>query len=135
MPPEQPDDALTAVTRRPPQHTSMNKTLAVLLGFAGALAPVITGYFAYRQAKLEAKADSVSVRGEAAVGYRTLADPMELLLAFSKSHETRIQTLEAEIRECALRESIPVAPQPAAPAPSLLRPLPRTLGEAAALAK
>jgi hypothetical protein len=134
MPPEQPDDALTYVTRRP-QPTSTNKTLAILLGFAGALAPAITGYFAYRQAKIEAAAETKAVRSEASVGYRTLADPVELLTAFSKSHETRIQTLEAEIRECALRQSINEPPVVQPPPPSLLRALPKTLGEANALAQ
>lgn len=135
MPPEQPDDALTAVTRRqPPVHTATNKTLAVLVGLVGAVVPAVTGYFAYRQAKLEAAADTKAVRGEASVGYRTLADPVELLTAFSKSHEARIETLEAEIRECALRQSVSEPPSAQPPTPPL-RPLPRTLDEAAALAK
>ena len=129
-----PDDALTAVARRP-APTGMNKTLAFLLGFVGALAPAATGYFAYWQARVEAGVDNRRVHDEAAAGYRTLADPLGLATTLLKAHEERIAQLEADVRECQDKTSL--APVPALTSPGLaplvrLRPLPPTLSEAAA---
>ena len=114
----------------------MSKTLAFLLGFVGAVAPVATGYFAYRQAKAEAGVETRSVHDEAAAGYRTLADPLGLATTLLRAHEERIARLEIEMRECQ-EKSTSATPVEPPPSPGLtplvrLRPLPPTLGEAAA---
>src|SRR5580704_3531152 len=127
------DDAedVTAVARR---HSATNKTLAVLLGFATAVCPAAAGYFAYRQAQIEGAARSAENHREAAIGYRTLADPVGLLVPLVQAHEKRITTLELEVREC--EESGSFAPPPAASVITPpVKPLPKTLGEAAAAAK
>lgn len=119
----------------------INKTLATMLGIAIAVCPAVAGYYAYRQAKIQSGTETKAVRGEAAIGYRTLADPIELLTTLSHSNEVRITALEAAVRDCTAKQSI--ATPPAAPALKLvpldsirlLRPLPKTLGEAAALAQ
>lgn len=129
---------VTAVMRR---HSRTNKTLAFLLGFAGCVAPCVTGYFAYRQAKAESGVATRGVHNEAAVGYSTLAEPLELALALGKSCDARVTALELQVRELKSRQSLPVSMSAStAMAPSLglvpldramlLRPLPRTLGEA-----
>lgn len=128
---------VTEVMRR---H-GVSKGLSALIGLLIAASSAAASYFAYRQAKIEAGVETRGVRGEAAVGYRTLADPVELMLTLTKAHETRIAALEVAVKECSTK--VPMMPALVAPAPTglvplsslLLRPLPRTLGEATALAK
>jgi hypothetical protein len=129
---------VTAVMRR---H-STSKLLSTLIGLIIALCSAAGSYYAYRQAKLEARTESSNVRGEAAVGYRTLADPVELAVALVKTHDARIQALEVQMRELKTRQSIPIetiAPPSLGLVPldraKLFRPLPKTLGEANAMAK
>ena len=126
---------VTAVMAR---HSRTNKTLAVFLGLATAVCPAVAGYFAYRQAKVEGTARSAENHREAAIGYRTLADPVELMTTLVQAHEKRIATLEVEVRECETHASF--SPPPSLTPPALtplvrLKPLPRTLGDAAAAAK
>jgi hypothetical protein len=118
-----------------------NKTLSLFIGFAIALCSASGSYFAYRQAKVEAKAETSGVRHEAAVGYSTLADPVTLALELGKSCDARVTALEMQVRELKSRQSLPVTVStPMAPSLGLVpldrarlyRPLPRTLGEAAA---
>lgn len=129
---------VTAVMHR---H-SATKTLSTLIGLVIALCSAAGSYYAYWQAKIEAFTESKNVRGEAAVGYRTLADPVELALELGKTCDARVTVLETQVRELKLRQSLPVAP-PMAPSLGLVpldrmklfKPLPKTLGEANAMAK
>lgn len=137
------EEDVTEVIQRH-RAVGVNKTLATLLGLAMAVCPAVAGYYAYRRAKIEGSTETKAVRGEAAIGYRTLADPIELLTTLSHSNEVRITALEAAVRDCTAKQSL--TPPPVASAASalklvpldsirLLRPLPKTLGEAAALAQ
>jgi len=131
---------VTAVLKRKAEISRMNKTLAVLLGLATAVCPAAASYYAYRQAKIESTAKTDENHREAAIGYRTLADPVEMTLTLYKAQDARIATLETEMRECQAKQSL-VPPPPPSPALvpldtlRLLKPLPKTLGEAAALAR
>jgi hypothetical protein len=128
---------VTAVMRR---HAA-NKATSTLIGLGIALCSAAGSYFAYRQAKIEAHADTTKVRSDAAVGYRTLADPVAMVLELYKTLDARVATIETQVRECQVKQT-PLAPAP--PAPSglvpidslqLLHPLPKTLGEATAAAQ
>jgi len=135
---------VTAVTRR---HSGTNKLLATLLGLSTAICPAVAGYYAYREARIEREGENRGIRHEADVGYRTLATPLELALALGKSCDARVTALEAQVRELRARQSMSsalsassVSSGSTAMAPSLglvpldramlMRPLPRTLGEA-----
>lgn len=138
----EPVEDVTEVIRRH-QASGMNKTLAFLLGLLSVTAPAVAGYYSYRKAKIESALQTKTVHDEASVGYRTLADPIELMTVLARSNETRLTALEAAVRDCTARQSLAApAPPPAAalklvPLDSvrLLRPLPKTLGEATALAQ
>ena len=120
-----------------------NKTLSLFIGFGIAMCSAAGSFFAYRQAKVEAAAETSGVRREAAAGYSTLADPVTLALELGKSCDARVTALEIQVRELKARQSLPVSSTPMAPSLGLVpldrarlyRPLPRTLGEAAAQAR
>lgn len=129
---------VTAVMRR---H-AVNKATSTLIGLGIALCSAAGSYYAYRQAKIESTADTTKVRGEAAIGYRTLADPVAMVLELYKTHDARLAALETEMRECQAKQSLFAPPAPTPPAGlvpidslKLLHPLPKTLGEATADAR
>lgn len=131
---DEPED--TAVTRR---HSSTNKLLATLLGLSTAVCPAAAAYYAYREARVERESATRDTRHEAAVGYSTLATPLELALALGKSCDARVGALEMRVRDLEAKQSLPAAVStPMAPslglAPldraMLVRPLPRTLSDA-----
>lgn len=131
---------VTEVIRR---HRS-NKLISMVIGLGIAVCSTGGSYFAYRKAKEEARAATVGVQREAAAGYSTLINPVTLMLELGKSCDERITAVEAQVRELKSRQSLSavgsIISTPAAPSLGLVpldrarlyRPLPRTLGEAAA---
>lgn len=129
-------DDVTAVMRR---HAA-NKATSTLIGLGIALCSAAGSYYAYRQAKVEGEVRTTESRREAAIGYRTLADPVAMVLELYKTHDVRLAALEVGLRECQAKQSFapPVAPMPTlVPLDTLrlLKPLPKTLGEATAEAR
>lgn len=118
-----------------------NKAMSTLIGLGIAVCSAAGSYYAYRQAKVEGEARTSESRREAAIGYRTLADPVAMMLELYKTHDARLAALETEMRECQTRQSL--MPTPSAETPTfvplntlqLLHPLPKTLGEATAAAR
>ncbi|HEV3059758.1 MAG TPA: hypothetical protein VGY48_16015 [Vicinamibacterales bacterium] len=131
-----PDDALTAVTRRP-QPSGATKTVSTLIGLGIALCSAGGSYFAYRQAKVEAGAETHTVRATADIGYQTSTQAITLLQAAVREHDAEIAWLKLVCKPEAERMSSP-EPVPPPPAPSLVplqraqlfRALPRTLDAA-----
>ena len=132
---------VTEVVRRH-QHSGMNKTLAVLLGLVGVIAPCVTGYFALRQARVEAADKARDVRVTADIGYQTSTEAITLLQAAVREHDAEIAWLKLVCREQTERVSLP-EPAPPPPAPTLVplqraklfRALPQTLDMAERAAK
>lgn len=107
------------------------------------LAPVATGYFAYRQARFEAAAATAHTQNEAEAGYKTTVNALERVTKLALELQVQIAELRGTVNALESR-TVPFSPlstplpAPAAPAPRLKSPqelfggaLPRSLSEAA----
>jgi hypothetical protein len=129
----------TLVTR--PGATRTNKMLATLLGFFTITAPVAASYISYRQAKVEAKTDIKSAHDESEAGYRTVSSPLNQILPIVVQLAGDVAQLKVEITQLkALNMSVATPPAAAVTTPALqppaglrplLRPLPKSLHDAA----
>jgi len=139
--PPPPDDALTAVTRRPQPHTS--RWSAFFLGLATAICPAIAGYYAYRQARVESGAETKNVRETADIGYQTLVQTMTLMQGAVREFDARLTWVEQICREQKEHVSLPDVPPTPPPTQvlvplqraKLFRALPQTLDRAAVEAR
>lgn len=84
------NDDKTAIVAHPQHHRSINKLLAVALGFFGAIAPVVASYISYRQAKVEAQNDNKKTSKEAESGYDVLKKYSEALKRVTADEDARV---------------------------------------------
>lgn len=80
----------TAVVAHHQRHRSINKLMAVSLGFFGAVAPILAAYISYRQAKVEASTDNQKTSKEAESGYNALKNYSEALKRVTADQDARI---------------------------------------------
>ncbi len=135
----------TEVTKA--RHSRTNKVLATLLGLFGVIGPVVAAFISYKQAKVEAGAEIDKAHKESEAGYKAVSSPLNTMLPIVVQLAGDVAQLKAEVQVLRSQTSSAVpAPSPpmsvspeappaaASPPPSLrplLRPLPKSLHDAA----
>jgi hypothetical protein len=122
---EDPDDTAVIAEReikRSPSRLGM--VLSFVVGLAAAVAP---GYYAVKQAKIEASTAREESKKEAKIGYEALADPLEQFRSAITILDWRVQRLETE--QSSRQSAAPIMPEPLLE-PALKKAVPQTLLEA-----